>query len=513
VIVVGGGITGAGVLLEAARAGLKPLLVEAGDFASGTSSRSGRLIHGGIRYLRDHHYRISYQGVRERQRLLAEMPGLVMPAPVSYLCLDSDRSPCWRLGADILLYELFAGSWGLEWSDANATREMEPLMLSRDVRGSYAYREGLTDDSRLVMRVIADALRFGATCRNYTRAIRVLRRREGTVCGVVVEDQQPGHKGRTLELNARVVVNATGYLADKLRAQVGGASRIRMARGSHLNFPWERFPVRKGLCYYHPRDQRIQFVMPWRGAVIAGTTDLDHDVTNEGEFGEPAISEEEVDYILEGLRHVFPQVRLERSDVLSTYSGVRPIIRGGAKSPSKESRRHAVWDESGLITIAGGKLTTYRLMAQDAMKQAWRHLAGGFAPVPASPHVHPLDLEHVQADEHLGASMVLELEGRYGQDAPEVIRAAQPGDLEEVGHSRTLWVELRWAAMMERVVHLDDLLLRRVRLGLLLPEGGLALLERIRAVVQAELGWEEGRWRTEIEAYRRIWQRRYSLPV
>lgn len=508
-VIIGGGITGAGVLFRAAQAGFKALLVEGRDFASGTSSRSGRMIHGGIRYLREHQFGVSRHSVQERERLLRDMPGLVNRAPISYLCMPSDHSPCWRLGADVLLYEAFARRLRSGWMGAQRTRAEEPLIGAEGLQGSYAYCEGLTDDSRLVLRVLADAVRLGATCRNYTRAVQLQRREDGTVVGVALEDVRPEHKGRTLEICSRVVVNATGYRADELRSQVGGARRIRMARGSHLNFQWERFPLRKGICYYHPRDQRIQFAMPWKGVVIAGTTDLDHDLENEAASGEPAITEVEVDYILEGLRHVFPEGQLSSRDVISTFSGVRPIISGGADSPSQESRRHAVWDEYGLITIAGGKLTTFRLMAEDVLKRVRRYLRPLDAPRP----LQAPSIEGVVHDTPLKPSELAELAGRYGKDIEGLIADSNPAELEEIGHTGTYWAEIRWAARMEQVVHLDDLMLRRVRLGLLLPDGAAPQLEHIRSLVTPELGWGETRWLQEFEDYRQLWRSSYSLPA
>jgi glycerol-3-phosphate dehydrogenase len=212
--------------------------------------------------------------------------------------------------------------------------------------------------------------------------------------------------------------------------------------------------------------------------------------------------------LIAALRYAFPVLELSAADVLSTFSGVRPVVDTGQRDPSRESREHVLWNENGLLTVTGGKLTTFRLMAHDALEAVRARLPG--KPV-FDPRLPLLDAPPTLEAAGLDPPTRLRLLGRYGLDAPTLLACARPGELEPIGDSPALWAELRWAARAEGVIHLDDLLLRRVRLGLLLPQGGLPHMERIRAIVQPELGWDDERWAQELEAYLRLYQTAYSL--
>jgi glycerol-3-phosphate dehydrogenase len=509
VIVIGGGITGAGILYEAASLGWRALLLEARDFSFGTSSRSGKFVHGGIRYLRNWQFSVSYDSVREREKLIRTMPDLVTRQSVDYLCQESDLAPTWRLGLDLTAYELFAGRLGVHYARKDELAKRVPELRRSQVRGAYRYSEGLTDDSRLVLRVLDEAGKLGGKSLNYAPVISLLRQHDGRVVGVLVRDDSPEGFGRSAEVKAGVVINATGYYADELRSQVDGMPMIRRSRGSHLIFPLDRLPVPEAICYYHPDDQRIQFVVPWQGVLMVGTTDLDYSLREEQEYGEPRILPEEVDYILRGLNHAFPDARLTVEDIQSSFCGVRPLVSGGAASPSKESRRHILVYENGLITITGGKLTTFRLMAHEAMLMALQHLDGrldsGSRLESSMPDLDPA--RHVETD------IPPWLAGRYGETASEVMQCAHSGELEPIGKTPTLWAELRWIARRESVVRLEDLMLRHTRLGLTLSEGGLPVMDRIRSIAGAELNWDEPRWTREIAAYQYLWRACYFLPI
>jgi glycerol-3-phosphate dehydrogenase len=508
VIVIGGGITGVGILHEAAAMGLRALLFEKRDFSFGTSSRSGKFVHGGIRYMRNHQFRVSYTSVKERENLIRHMPGLVTRQIVNYLCLESDRVSPWRLGADLVAYELFAGRLGVQYLPSPELVEDIQCLEGSPVKGAYRYSEGLTDDSRLVLRVLEESERLGGVALNYAAVISLLRQRNGRVVGVVVRDESPAELGRTVEVMSRVVINASGYHADTIRDWIGGAPMIRKSRGSHLIFPLERFPISDAMCYYHPVDQRIQIVVPWQGVLLVGTTDLDYDTKEEQEFGEPAIRSEEVDYILKGLNYSFPQAHLGIEDIQSTFCGVRPLVHGGASNPSNESRRHVLWDEEGLITITGGKLTTFRLMAHDALRLACRHLDDRRID-PVVPEWPTPDLEPGRDIEAVDWSWLV---GRYGITACEVAQCAHTGELKPIDGTTTLWAEVRWVARSGRVIHLDDLMLRHTRLGLTLAGGGLPIMEKIRSIASMELGWDQTRWDCELTNYRNFWQACYYLP-
>ncbi|MCL6432082.1 MAG: FAD-dependent oxidoreductase, partial [Anaerolineae bacterium] len=279
-------------------------------------------------------------------------------------------------------------------------------------------------------------------------------------------------------------------------------------RGSHLIFPAWRLPVAQAVGFLHPADRRPVFVFPWEGITLVGTTDLDHEQPLDEE---PAISAEEVDYLLEAVRAEFPGLGLEARDVMATFAGVRPVVGSERVDPSRESRDHVIWEEAGLLTVTGGKLTTFRLIALDALEAVRSRLPGLQVPGRRTPVLNPVHLpkpEGVRLEEAQWQRLI----GRYSSDAPEVVAAAQAEELVPLPGLQTLWAELRWAARAEAVEHLDDLLLRRVRLGLLLPEGGRQLLPAIRDIVLPELGWDEARWEAEVSAYLSLWRRAYYLP-
>ena len=510
-IVIGGGITGAAVLSEATRAGYKALLVEQGDFASGTSSRSSKLVHGGLRYIKEGKLRLTYTAVRERERLLAEAPGLV--EPLNFLMPDYRAAKPGRylMAVGLTLYDLMAGAWSHRYYPAQLFKMLAPHLREMGLKGGFWFRDAETDDARLVLRLILEAVGAGAAALNHARCEDLLME-DGRVAGVRLRDLAagPGEAGRTAEVRAGVVVNATGAWADGLRHKVGGESRIRPLRGSHLLFPSWRLPVAQSVSFLHPKDGRPVFVFPWEGITLVGTTDQDH---REPLDQEPAISTGEVGYLLDAVRGMFPSFGLQPGDVLSTLSGVRPVIGSGKADPSEESREYAIWPEAGLLTVTGGKLTTFRCQALDVLKAARGHLpARGptrHSGTVFAARVLPLPPEAGHMDE----AVLRRLTGRYGEAAPALISAARPGELEPVPGTTTLWAEVRWAARAEGVIHLDDLLLRRVRLGLLLPEGGEDQLDTVRAICREELRWDDVRWKDESRRYLELWRTHYSLPA
>jgi len=507
VLIIGGGITGAGILRQCAHAGLRALLVEADDFASGTSSRSSKLVHGGLRYLRNAQIKVTLESVQEREYLLKQGRGLINRLGFLYTCLPSDHMPGWVFGAGLTIYDIMAHQWSHRSYDAEDLRELCPPLTVPGLRGGYRYFDANTDDARLVLRLLRESVAGGGLALNYARAEALLHTRAGKVCGVVLNDTS-GEAGRQAEVHARVVINATGAWADRLRGQVGEKPRLRPIRGSHLVFSCQRLPLTRAVTFLHPADGRPVFAVPWEGAVVFGTTDRDH---ASEMVTDPAISGDEQEYLLSGLQYVFPSLELTPADVMATYAGLRPVINTGKADPSKESREHALWDENGLLTVSGGKLTTFRIMARDALKAVRRHL-GAIAFDPETPVLDalPADADSLFGPAKLAAAQHLRLLGRYGTGAAALFSTAG-ADLEPICQTQYIWAELRHAALAEGVVHLDDLLLRRVRLGLLLPNGGLDQMDRIRLLVQPGLGWDDARWQAEVDSYRELWCKSYRF--
>ena len=507
-IIIGGGITGAGILREAMRLRLRALLVEAHDFASGTSSRSSKLVHGGLRYLKNAQIKTTLESVREREQLLRDNKGLITRLGFLYATLKGDAIPAWIFRAGMVIYDLLAGQWSHRAYDAMDVRELCPPLTTPDLTGGYRYFDAQTDDARLVLRVLQTAVRAGGFALNYARAEGLLRNQAGKVCGVVVRDQAPGGNGRTAEAQAKVVINAAGPWADEMRVQMGQPRRLRALRGSHLVLPANRLPLTRAVSFLHPQDGRPVFAIPWEGVTIFGTTDVDH--TQELQT-DPRISAEETEYLLNALQKVFPAQELTLADVQSTWAGIRSVVHTGKANPSKESREHVIWLENGLLTVSGGKLTTFRLMARDALKKV-RHLLPESQDAPEWGRAEGDSLEIVQSLGQVPPPIGLRLAGRYYADAPALVSAALPGELSPISGTPYLWAELRWAARAEGVIHLDDLLLRRVRLGLVLIGGGLKEMAQIRAIVQPELGWADARWEAEVKSYTALRQRAYGPP-
>ncbi len=502
-VIVGGGITGVGLLHEATRRGLDAVLVEQGDFASGTSSRSSKLVHGGLRYLAQGDLRLTWQSVRERERLLNELPGLVEPIGFLMPSYADDRMGKRMMRTGLRIYDFFGSGVPHKALSVSDLLMLAPRLRLDRLAGGFWYRDAQTDDARLVLRVLFDALAAGASALNYARVEELLTR-DGQVSGVVLRDQE---QKRVVRVEARAVVNATGAWADVLRAGVDAKPAIRPLRGSHLLFPAWRFAVAQAVAFRHPRDGRPMFAYPWEGLTLLGTTDLDHDRPLDEA---PHITSAEAASLVEAARAAFPGLSLSVSDAVSSYSGVRPVIGTGKKDPSKESREHVIWQERGLWTVTGGKLTTFRQIAREAVDTFELSMPGQRVKAPKRGK-----FQQPPTGARWGELDVLErrrLAGRYGTWTPALVEASRDGELQRIPETFFLWAELRHAARVERVVHLEDLLLRRVRAGLLLSDGGAEHLKRVRAICQPELGWSDSRWAKEEDLYLATWARQHAPP-
>ncbi len=549
-LVIGGGIAGAGVALEAARRGLAVMLVEARDFAWGSSSRSSKLVHGGLRYLREGAFGLTRESVRERGRLLHDVPGLVEPQRF-LMGHYAGRSPSRRaMSVGLAIYDAMAGRRTRGFHAPDEVRALAPHLAADGLLGASSYLDARTDDARLVMRVLQEAEQHGARVVNRAAVRSLLRAGDadmplsalaaegtatvapGTVVGARIEGA-----GFTGHVRARCVVNATGFWADGLRQGLG-APMLRPLRGSHLVFPLWKLPVAQSVSLLHPRDGRPVFATPWEGVALVGTTDLDH---ADDPDVEPRITPAETAYLLEAVRAMFPRLDLRASDALCSYAGVRPVVddRAGGGDPSKAPREHVVRDEHGLVTVTGGKLTTFRVNALDALRHAAPHLAvtprrDGFAPTLVAgdqPAGEPWPAMNASAFDYRAADPIFapqplppeaaalplglraRLLGRHGARTPALLREAGRGDLDVVAGTATPWAELHWALRHEQVRFLDDLLLRRTRLGLLLPDGAAALLPRLEPVAREALGWSHGEWRDHCDRYVRLIDQCYKVPT
>ena len=411
----------------------------------------------------------------------------------------------WPFSILLWIYDRIAGIKSAGYCDEEQSRERFEGLDGDGLTGACYYSDAITDDSRLVMRVLQESIERGGSALNYVKVEKPIMD-NGEVQGVYLREADSD--APAIELRAPVVINATGAWADRLRNYVNEEKRVRPLRGSHLVIPRERLPVDDVYSFFHPVDKRSVFIFPWEGTTAIGTTDLDHSRDLDEEA---SITPEEVTYLLDGVNSQFTGKGISREDVISTWSGIRPVI-GSEKSrdPSKERRDHAVWSDKGLVTVSGGKLTTFRLIALDALAAAKSRLPEPQAAVD----------DRIFSDTQLsGQQLVPEdaawgrrLLGRYGAAAQALLSAAPALEHQRIAGTDFCLAECRWAIQQEATVHLDDLLLRRTRLGLILPSGGEQLFSELATLCQ-ELGhWSESHWESEVARYRDIWQRYYSLP-
>ncbi len=506
IIIIGGGITGAGILREAVRQNLRALLVELKDFAWGTSSRSSKMVHGGLRYIAQGDIALTRHSALERERLIREAPGLVERMGYLFPIRKGQFPGKFLFNTLLALYDRLAGIKTHRWHDADSVLQRAPGLLQRDLIGASYYTDAVTDDARLVLRVLQQACRDGGLAINYVAAETLQRDSRGQVTGITLRNDV---NGETLQVSARVIVNATGAWVDNLREQVAHARTIRPLRGSHIVIPASRITVSDALTLFHPQDKRAVFIFPWEGTTVIGTTDLDHDLPLNSE---PGITRAELDYLLQLAQQQFPDAHITEADVISSYAGVRPVIsQNRKKDPSKEKRDHQVWVDNGLVSVSGGKLTTFRLIARDTLRAAQPFLPG----IPFSDSDEQL-FEYPSVTPHsLGVSDLRRgqrLIGRYGQPAQQLVQDASPQEMQKIAGTEFCLAELRWSCRNEQIVHLDDLLLRRTRLGLILRNGAAELFPAVKNICQQELGWSEAQWQSEQQRYQKLWQQHYFRP-
>ncbi len=505
IVIAGGGITGAGIAREAARRGQKVLLVERQDFAWGTSSRSSKMVHGGLRYIAAGDIKTTMHSVAERERLMKEAPGLV--DQMSYLMAHYKGGFPGPFIFNTLLriYDFFAGKRYRKYHKLAEFEYLSPLVNEEGLIGGTQFADAVTDDSRLVVRVLREAQKDGADVINYV-GVQSLLKEGDKVVGAVLKDAE---SGATYNIKSKVVINATGAWGDALRGEVSPEKNIRPARGSHVVVPSWRLPVGSAFTAMHPEDKRPIFIFPWEGRTVIGTTDLDN---NGIDNNETSMTRAELVYLLKVANHQFPKAELVEKDIISSWAGVRPLVSSGALNPSKEKRDHSVWNDNGLVTVSGGKLTTFRLIALDVLQTASEYLPG-FSAQDSGADIFTPSHPKSALFTRLPSYLQKRLHGHYGMEGDALLEQAHDKELDVIPGSRAMWAELRWSARNEAVVHLDDLLLRRTRLGLLVERGGLIFKEKIKQICCEELHWSEDRWQQELLRYQEIWNKYYSIPV
>ncbi|MCF4119454.1 glycerol-3-phosphate dehydrogenase/oxidase [Antribacter sp. KLBMP9083] len=522
VLVIGGGVTGAGIALDAVTRGLSTAVVEAQDWASGTSSRSSKLVHGGLRYLQMLDFHLVHEALTERDLLLRDLaPHLVRPVPFLYPL----EHRVWQrayVGAGIALYDILAtltpGRRPMPFHRHLSKARMEAKFpdLAHDAAvGAVQYWDASVDDARLVATLVRTAVSYGAHAASRTQVVSLTQGSTGAVNGAVVVDLETG---REITVRARSVINATGVWTEDTEALAGseGGLRVLASKGVHIVVPRERIRGHVGLILQ--TEKSVLFVIPWSRYWIIGTTDTPWDLDPT----HPVPTSADIDYVLDHANAVLAHP-LTRDDIIGTYAGLRPLLQPGTKagtSSAKVSREHTVASPTpGLTVIAGGKLTTYRIMAKDAVDFAIGQRA---AALPSITHQIPLagavGLRAVQRQARAWAKrfgwsppMVDHLLHRYGSNLAEIVELcdAQPDLARPLEHAPAyLRAEVHYGVSHEGALHLEDLLAHRTRLVYEVVDRGSAAAEEAAAIAAPLLGWDEatvarevGQWRSRVTAF------------
>ncbi len=512
---IGGGITGAGVARDAAMRGLRTVLVEQNDLGSGTSSRSSRLVHGGLRYLETGDLRLVLEANQERRVLLRIAPHLVWPLPFLFPVHRGDRVSLWRLGVGMWLYDLLALFRNVRTHrmlGKRAVLEAEPMLRERGLVGGARFYDAQCDDARLVLATARSAIHHGALVANYTGVLG-LERTAGRVVGAQVEDRLTGERA---VIRANVVVNATGPWSDRVRTleDAGAAPLLQPTKGIHVVVERSRIDHREGIVFTSPIDGRVLFILPWGNLSYIGTTDT--------EATEPpdrlGTSADEIVYLLRSANARFPNARLGLEDVRATWAGLRPLLadRNG-RTASSRSRDHAIVQGSGgMISVVGGKLTTYRAMAREVVDRAMRELrfrggrprgAEARTDEEALPGGEAADLTTFrdrgleigvlpESVEHLLRHYGTEAAGIYnlgGGDRRLLRRILPPHPAIEA--------EVLHAVRRELAQTVEDVLVRRLHLYYEHPERGIPAARRVAELMGREKAWDEARIEHEARRY------------
>lgn len=517
-VVVGGGINGAGVAFDAALRGLDTVLFEQGDFGYGTSSRSSKLIHGGLRYLEQLEFRLIYEAVNERRRLRRLARHLVRPLGFHFPRYTGQRPGPQLLRVGLLVYEALVGfrvdgrHRGL--GPAQMLAEV-PILRREGLRGGVHYYDAKANDARVVWELILGAAQAGAGTFNGVEVVGA--ERHGDRWHVRVRERETGAEAT---LRASAVVAAVGAWGDQLAERILGrpVRRIRPTKGIHLVLPTEKLPIRDAVAMTHPRDKRVFFVIPGRGYVYTGTTDTDY----EGDLAEPGVTRADVDYLLEALDFHFPAGKFSADDVRATWSGLRPLVAEEGVSASSVSREHEIPEiEPGFFSIEGGKLTTYRVVAEEAVDSVLPHVRRGrpdarfedcgtrTEPLPGGRGI----LSEADLDEwttRLGAALEpLELAASarhlaesYGSRSLELLPWVEAEPTPVLPGLPQSWGELQFIIEQESVQSVEDVLLRRTEIYYQAADNGLGLADEVARRLARQQGRDEA-WQTAaVEAWR-----------
>jgi len=528
VVVIGGGITGAGIVRDAARRGLRVVLFEQNDIAYGTSSRSSKLIHGGLRYLESYEFSLVFESVSERRVILDLAPHLVNPLAFLFPVYQGARKSLRMISAGMWLYDglaLFRSPKRHKTLKPGEVAEEEPILRQEGLQGAPVYYDCSTDDARLTLETVIDAVQNGGIAVSWARVDALTKTEQGRVSGVVVRNIRDGS---LREVKAHAVINATGPWTDDVLVMSGPrtSKMLRPTKGIHIVVERDRLPVEHAVVLFHPTDARVLFALPWGERTYVGTTDTDYD----GLPGQEYATLEDVDYLIAAANHYFPNNRIHRDDVISTWSGLRPLIAPEAEvgdmSESQVSREHQIHiGEDGLITIAGGKLTTYRKMAKECVDTAVQilkltgqlpeeiHSGQTFKfPLPGAVG-WPEDDDHDKVAEQISAVCECDLShtvrrhlvDTYGMRALELAKlcAKDPTLLEPIVPGRIeIMAQVDFAVSEEMAASVSDVMVRRTQIFFRDYKQGLQSVDKVADRMAALIGWSEDEKQRSIDAYK-----------
>ena len=535
-VVIGGGITGAGIARDAALRGLKVALFEKSDFGSGTSSKSSKLIHGGLRYLQHAEFGLVFEAVSERTLLLKLAPHLVKPQLFLVPTYKGQYPGRFVLGCGMWMYDAlskFAAPDRHRAYRKKGVQKIEPSLFSDGLTGGVTYYDGMTDDARLTLETILDATAGGAKVLSYARVRSFIEDASGAVQGVTICDMLD--ETRTATVFGRVTVNSTGPWSDlvlRLLRHNQPAPMVRPTKGVHILVDAARLPVQHAVVVTVPKDGRIIFAIPWAdpespaaSRTVIGTTDTDY----HGDPDRVAADATDIDYLLEVANYFFPEQKLTPQDVLATWAGLRPLVMPSSDGleASSVSREHRILSRPGLVTIIGGKLTTYRRMAAQLLSEAYKQLELTEAPcatldrpLPGASDWRPPSDDFDPVEELVKELLALalpsidrqvarHLAGTYGVRARQIIeqiqRGGDPSATERLDSELPfLYAEVDLAVKADLAIRLDDVLSRRLPLLLLARDQGLGCAEKVAQRIAKLLDWSPSRTESELVHYRDV---------
>lgn len=509
VAVVGGGINGAAIALQCAARGLDTALFEKNDFAYGTSSRSSRLIHGGVRYLEYAQLPLVFEASRERRILRRLAPHLVRPQSFIWPVYEGARLPLWKVRTGLWLYDLlslFRNFGRHQTLNREEVMKSEPGLRKEGLIGGVRYYDARTDDSRLTIANIRSAHSSGATVLNYCAVASISADAAGGTVGVVDRIS-----GTALACRARVIVNATGPWSDEVLALLDAASepQVHSSKGVHVSFNAARAHTSEALTMLSPRDGRVLFLLPSGATAIAGTTETEA----AGSPDEVRASQDDIDYLLEAVNHYLPAAGLTRDDVMSAWAGIRPLARSHfSGTAGSTSREHSLrWSSGAVLSVTGGKLTTYRVVAADAARMICRQLMRSARPRPAAEALPGAQISSMESEIGNAAAATGDvgvarmLVSSYGSEWKQVwaLAAAHPHLSQQIhGEHQALGAQVLFAIREEMAQRVSDILFRRTHVAFETRDHGLEAAAPVAELMRAELGWNDQKAAREVQQYR-----------